>query len=100
MQQPQASIAIQMLPKVDGEEVIRVVDKVIEHIRASGMRYVVGPFETTVEGDFDALWELARECHRICIREGAPGVSSYIKVAYNPDAGVWSIDKKVAKHRL
>lgn len=99
MNQPQASIAIQVLPKVEGEEVIRVVDAVIAHIRASGLSYRVGPFETTVEGDFDTLWQLAKECQELCIRQGAPSVSTYIKSFYNPADGVWSIDKKVAKHQ-
>ncbi|MGI6403323.1 MAG: thiamine-binding protein [Oscillospiraceae bacterium] len=99
MKQPQASIAIQVLPKVEGEEVIRVVDAVIAHIRQSGMSYTVGPFETTVEGDFDALWDLAKECQLICIQEGAPSVSTYLKVFFNPTEGVWSIEKKTAKHQ-
>lgn len=99
MKQPEASIAIQVLPKVEGEEVIRVVDKVIEAIEQSGMSYVVGPFETTIEGEFDALWDLAKECHLICLREGAPGLSCYMKTAYNPTQGVWSIDKKITKHQ-
>ena len=96
--QPEASIAIQCLPKVEGEEVIRVVDKVIEYIKSTGLNYYVGPFETTVEGDFSELMEIVKECQLICIREGAPSVSSYVKIAYNPKAGVWSIDKKTTKH--
>lgn len=99
MKQPQASIAIQMLPKVEGEEVIRVVDAVIAHIKASGLPCHVAPFETTVEGDFDVLWALMKECHDICIKEGAPALSSYMKIAYNPTDGVWSIDKKTTKHK-
>jgi uncharacterized protein YqgV (UPF0045/DUF77 family) len=59
----------------------------------------VGPFETTVEGGFDELMDMAKECQLICIREGAEAVSTYIKVAYNPAEGVWSIDRKVAKHQ-
>ena len=98
MNQPQASIAIQMLPRVEGEQVIRIVDAVIAHIKDSGLVYFVGPFETTVEGEFNTLWELAKRCHLICIEEGAPEVISYIKVFYNPTEGVWPIDKKVAKH--
>lgn len=42
--------------------------------------------------------DIAKECQKICIRAGAPSVMSYMKVAYNPGEGVWSIDKKVTKH--
>ena len=98
MQNPNASIAIQVLPMVGGEELLHVVDMVIDHIKASGLKTVVGPFETTVEGEFDQVWALAKECQLICIREGASNLLTYLKVAYNP-AGVLTIDEKVAKHR-
>lgn len=91
------SIAIQVLPQVEGEEVIRVVDKVIEYLKSSGCNVFVGPFETTIEGDFDELMEMIKRCQLICIEQGAPSVMSYVKIAYNPQ-GVWSIDKKVSKH--
>lgn len=98
MKQPEASVAIQVLPNVEGEEVIRIVDEVIAYIKSKGLNTFVGPFETTIEGDYDTLMEIVKECQLICIREGAPQVSSYIKIALNPNAGVWSIEKKVKKH--
>jgi uncharacterized protein YqgV (UPF0045/DUF77 family) len=98
-QQPEASLAIQVLPKTaDGEELIRIVDAVIAYIKGTGLSAFVGPFETTVEGSFDKLCEIAREAQLICIREGAGSVSAYMKWAYSPGEGVWSIEKKVAKH--
>ena len=92
------SIAIQVLPDVEGEEIIRVVDEVIAYIKSTGLNTYVGPFETTVEGDFDTLMEIVKQCQLICIKAGAPSVMSYVKIAYNPNSGVWSIDKKVTKH--
>ena len=68
------------------------------YIKSTGLNTFVGPFETTVEGDYDTLMEIVKECQLICIREGAPSVSSYVTIAYNPNAGVWTIDKKTAKH--
>ena len=45
-----ASVAIQVLPKVlEQEETRRIVDAVIAYIASTGVRYVVGPFETTLE---------------------------------------------------
>ncbi len=91
------SIAIQVLPSVEGEEVIKVVDKVIEYIKSTGLNTFDGPFETTIEGDYDTLMEIIKKCQLICIEEGAPSVMSYVKISYNPK-GVWSIEKKVKKH--
>ncbi len=98
LKQPEASIAIQVLPDVQGEDVIRVVDQVIAYIKAQGLPTYVGPFETTIEGPYDQLMDIVKECQMICIKAGAPSVMSYVKISYNPEAGVWSIDKKVTKH--
>lgn len=96
--QPEASVAIQVLPGVQGEEVIRVVDEVIAYIKSFNLHTYVGPFETTIEGDYDVLMEIVKGCQLICIQAGAPSVMSYVKISYNPNRGVWSIDKKVTKH--
>jgi uncharacterized protein YqgV (UPF0045/DUF77 family) len=99
MNRPEASIAIQVLPQsVSGDEVLSIVDKVIAYIKSTGMKSVVGPFETVIEGDFDKLMKVAAECQLICIREGAGSLLTYIKIAYNPNGGTWSIDEKTAKH--
>ncbi len=93
-----ASVAIQVLPKVDGDETLRIVDAVIAYIKSSGLHCVVGPFETTIEGDYDQLMEIVKQCSLICIREGAPSVMSYVKISYSPD-GIWTIDEKTKKHQ-
>ena len=93
-----ASIAIQCLPDVQGEEVLRVVDKVIEYIQSKGLKTFVGPFETTVEGDLDELMEIVKQAQYICIQEGAPSVMSYVKIAFDPNDGVWTIDEKTEKY--
>ena len=95
-----ASVAIQTLPAVDNdEELIRIVDEVIAYIASSGLNYYVGPFETTVEGeDYDQLMDLVKECQHIAVRAGAPKVSAYIKVVYEPEGEVQSIERKVSKH--
>jgi uncharacterized protein YqgV (UPF0045/DUF77 family) len=99
MKEPEASLAIQVLPQsVAGDEMINIIDKVIAYLKQSGLKTVVGPFETVIEGDFEKLMELAAECQRICIREGAGGLLTYMKMAYNPHGGVLSIDEKIAKH--
>ncbi len=99
MEKIECSAAIQVLPQVQGQEVIRVVDKVIEHIKSVGLPYTVGPFETTVEGDFETVMELVKQCQLICIKEGAEQVMSYVKICYAPNTGVWSIDEKITKHK-
>ena len=48
-----ASVAIQVLPTLPDKELVPVVDKVIEYIQSQGLKTVVSPFETTIEGEYD-----------------------------------------------
>ncbi len=94
-----ASVAIQVLPKVDSdEEVIRVVDAVIDYIKSTGYSYYVGPCETSIEGEYDELMEIIKECQKVAVRAGAESVSAYVKINYRPEGEVLSIEKKVTKH--
>ena len=94
-----ASVAIQVLPKVNGdEEVIRIVDAVIEYIKSTGLNYFVGPCETSIEGDYDELMEIIKQCQLVAVKAGAKSVSAYVKINYRPEGEVLSIEKKVTKH--
>lgn len=95
-----SSIAIQVLPAVDDQnELIRIVDEVIAFIKSSGLHCHVGPFETTIEGEsYDQLMDIVKECQHIAIKAGAKKVSAYIKVVYNPNGEILTIDKKITKH--
>ena len=94
-----ASVAIQVLPNVqDEEEVIRIVDEVIAYIRSTGLNYYVGPFETTIEGDYDQLMDIVKECQHVAERGGCMAMSVYVKIAYKPEGDVLTIEKKVTKH--
>lgn len=94
-----ASVAIQSLPKADNnEELIRIVDEVIAYIKSTGLNYYVGPFETTIEGDYDELMDIVKECQHIAVAGWRASVAAYIKVSYHPEGDVLTIEKKVTKH--
>ncbi len=94
-----ASVAIQVLPKVESdEEVIRIVDAVIAYIKSTGLNYFVGPCETSIEGDYDELMEVIKECQKVAVKAGAKSVSAYVKINYCPEGDVLTIEKKVTKH--
>jgi uncharacterized protein YqgV (UPF0045/DUF77 family) len=94
-----SSIAIQVLPKVSSnDETVRIVDKVIEYIASFDVNYEVGPFETTIEGDYDTLFEILKGCSKICIENGAPSAMTYAKINYAPE-NLLTIEKKISKYR-
>ena len=96
-----ASIAIQILPKVDTDaDVCRIVDDVIAHIQSTGLTYQVGAFETTIESEsIDELMDIATECMKIAVRSGAPKASAYIKAVYRPEGEILTIAQKIDKYR-
>jgi len=90
------NVGVQVLPLVDN--VYPVVDKAIEAIQASGVKFEVGPLETTLEGDdLDQLIEVAKSAHRACFKAGARKVVTIIKIAEALEGT--SIEEKVGKYR-
>lgn len=96
-----ASIAIQILPKVEADaEVCRIVDDVIAYIQSTGLNCQVGAFETTIEGEsIDELMDIAKECMKVAVRSGAPKVSAYIKTVYRPEGDILTIEHKTGKYQ-
>lgn len=94
-----ASVAIQVLPNVPtDEEVVAIVDEVIAYIKSFGLHTYVGPFETTIEGDYDKLMEIVAGCQKVAVKAGCNQVSTYVKIAYKAEGDVLTIDQKVTKH--
>ena len=90
------NVGVQVLPLV--EDVYPVVDKAIAAIQASGVKYEVGPLETTLEGDdLDQLLEVAKSAHRACFKAGASRVVTIIKIAEAVEGT--SIEEKTSKYR-
>lgn len=89
------NVSVQVLPLV--EDVFPVVDRAIAVIQASGVKYEVGPMETTLEGPLDRLLDVAKAAHLACFEAGVAKVVTLIKIA---DAvGGTTIEEKVGKYR-
>lgn len=91
------NLSLQVLPVVKEADIYPVVDKVIELIEASGVKYEVGAMETTMEGEFDLLLDIVKKSQDICINEGASRVISVVKIDYKKE-GV-TMDEKTYKYR-
>lgn len=90
------NVSLQVVPVVPEEKVYSVVDKVIEYIDSTGVKYIVGPMETTMEGDLDILLEIVKKAQHICVEEGASRVISVVKIDYKSE-GV-TINEKIGKY--
>lgn len=89
------NIAVQVLPLT--EDIFGVVDRAIEAIARSGVKYEVGPMETVMEGPLDQLLEVAKAAHLACFEAGAQKVMTIIKIG-DQSCGT-SIEEKVGKYR-
>lgn len=91
------NLSLQVLPSVSEEKIYPVVDKVIHMIQETGLKYEVGPMETTIEGELEVLLEIVKKAQEICVKEGATRVISMIKIDYKPE-GV-TMNEKIYKYR-
>jgi uncharacterized protein YqgV (UPF0045/DUF77 family) len=93
MENYKINAAIQVLPKVAPESVYPLIDKAIEEIQNSGIKYRVCPFETVVEGDYEEIMLLLKKISEKCLHEGADEVLLNLKIQIGRDYDIKISDK-------
>lgn len=93
----QVNLALQILPVSQDEDVYRLVDKAIEVIKNSGLKYRVCPFETVLEGSYDRVMQVAREAQEVCLQAGADKMMVYMKIQHDKLHDV-TIEDKMKKY--
>ena len=92
----QINAAIQLLPLKTDEKRYDVVDKAIALIHNSGLDYKVCPFETVVEGNTDAIYQLIQKIQTEILNSGCDELILNIKIhAANRDL---SFSEKLEKY--
>ncbi|HPL76935.1 MAG TPA: MTH1187 family thiamine-binding protein [Paludibacteraceae bacterium] len=91
------NIALQILPSSATIHPYKLVDKAIEVIAASGLKYRVTPFETVMEGTYDEVMEVVKKAQQACYDAGAESMMTYIKIQSSKDADV-RIEDKMEKY--
>jgi uncharacterized protein YqgV (UPF0045/DUF77 family) len=94
---PIVNVSLQVIPNTGKKNAYPVVDKVIEYIASRGVKFLVGPMETTMEGEFEDLMDIVKKAQEICIAEGASRVISVVKIDYSAK-GV-TMEEKIGKYR-
>ncbi len=90
------NIALQVLPTSTTVHPYLLVDKAIEVIEKSGLRYKVTPFETVMEGSYEEIMEVVKLAQEACYEAGAETMMTYIKIqSSRKDV---SIDDKMEKY--
>lgn len=89
------TVSVQVLPLTESSR--SMVDKAIAAIEATGVRYMVTPLETVMEGTLDACLAAARAAHEACFEAGVQQAVTFIKIADAVNGS--TIDDKLAKYR-
>jgi uncharacterized protein (TIGR00106 family) len=87
------NIAIQVIPFSRERELYDLVDMAISVIASSGVNYRVCPFETVMEGEYDRLMEIVKDCQQICLDNGADQVLVNLKIQHRKEGDVRISDK-------
>ncbi len=95
---PPITVSFEVLPAglPDKAATYAAVDAAIAVVAASGLPYRVGPMETTVEGEYDAIMAVIRQAQEAALQAGATRVFTLIKVDYDPHGS--TIAEKLAKY--
>ncbi len=93
------NMAIQVLPlHLPQIEAYSVVDAAIACIQASGLHYVVCPFETVIEGPYDRVMQLLTDIQDACNKAGADSVLINMKLQRSFVKDI-AIDDKIGKYK-
>ncbi len=90
------NIALQILPSSKTIHPYKLVDKAIEVIAKSGLKYRVTPFETVMEGSYDEIMNVVKQAQKACYEAGADSLMTYIKI--QSSTGDVSIEDKMEKY--
>ncbi|MCE5153123.1 thiamine-binding protein [Staphylococcus hyicus] len=79
-------MSIQIITKTpNGKDVIPFVDEAIAIIEKSGLKYRVGPLETTIEGDMSELLILIQQMNERMVELEVESVISQVKFYHAPE---------------
>lgn len=86
--------SLKVMPSLNSrQEVYDKVNEVIKMIADSNLKMVSGPSETTVEGEYDAVFNLVRDIHNKLVTDEVRQITMVIVTDYNDEDQY--IDEKI-----
>ncbi|WP_101772900.1 MTH1187 family thiamine-binding protein [Peptostreptococcus faecalis] len=79
------------------EEMYKIVDACIDLIKDSGLKYEISANNTTVEGELDEVFELAKAVHQLPFELNCERVITIFRV--DQKKGGITIDEKLKNHK-
>lgn len=92
------NLGIQIIPKSKNLDSYALVDKAIEIIQKSGVKHLVTPFETVMEGPQNVLMAVALKAQEAVLDAGADEILVYFRMQIRRDSDVL-IEDKIGKYK-
>lgn len=90
------NLGLQIVPKSNNPDTYALVDKAIEVIQKSGVKYTVTPFETVMEGPQEELMAIAQQAQEAVLRAGAEEILVYYRMQIRKGGDV-TMEEKTGK---
>jgi uncharacterized protein YqgV (UPF0045/DUF77 family) len=89
------TLGIQIVPKTSDSNSYELVDKAISVIQNSGVKHIITPFETVMEGNYEELMSIARKAQEAVIHAGAEECLIYYRIHLSTVKDITFEDKKL-----
>ncbi|MBV6645813.1 MAG: thiamine-binding protein [Cyclobacteriaceae bacterium] len=89
------TLGFQVVPKSKTHDTYALVDKAIEVIQESGIKHVITPFETVLEGEYNELLQLTESAQQAVLSAGADECLVYIRLHYRKGEDVTFEEKRL-----
>lgn len=87
-----ANLSLQVIP-INQENAYGVIDEALKVIKESGIKHIVGPFSTSLEGELDSLMNLVDQIRKTCFKVGANELILNIQIHLHKDKDATFEDK-------
>lgn len=90
--------AIQIVPKSKERHIYDIIDEAIAVIQNSGLKYMVTPMETVIEGRYIEVFEVMQKAQEVALSAGADELLVNIKLHIRKEEDV-TFEEKIEKYK-
>ena len=91
------TLGIQIVPKSASYDTYNLVDRAIDIIQQSGVKYKITPFETVMEGKYEDLIMISENAQKAVLEAGANECLVYYRIHYRKNQDVVFEEKKLTR---
>ena len=93
MENHKINAAIQLLPLSNNMDKYKIIDEAIALIKNSGLNFVVCPFETVIEGNYDEVMQLIAHIKNSALKGDSEEIIINLKLHCNSIKSLFFDDK-------